>query len=69
MNHPNWQCPKCQHDTFDTDRFRASGGGLASIFDVENKKFTTISCQQCGYTELYKATNSTLENVLDLFTT
>ena len=24
------------------------------FFDVQNKKFVTISCCQCGYTELYR---------------
>ena len=69
MNHPNWTCPKCNHDEFDTDRFRASGGGLAAIFDIEDKKFTTVSCERCGYTEMYRAKSSSLENILDLFTT
>ncbi|MBO6575019.1 MAG: zinc ribbon domain-containing protein [Rhodothermales bacterium] len=69
MNHPNWKCPKCRHSEFSTDRFRASGGGLASIFDIENKKFSTVSCQRCGYTEMYRTANSRLENILDLITT
>ena len=69
MNPPTWACPKCSNREFSTDRFRASGGRLASIFDVENKRFHTVSCDRCGYTEMYRATNSRLENVLDLFTT
>ena len=28
----------------------------------------TVSCQDCGYTELYRGDTSTLGNVLDLFT-
>ena len=27
---------------------------FAKIFDVQNKKFITITCTKCGYTELYK---------------
>ena len=41
------------------------GGNFAKIFDVQNKKFITISCQRCGYTELYRADTSTGWNVLD----
>lgn len=35
------------------------------MFDIQNKKFVTISCAQCGYTELYKAQTSTGMNILD----
>ncbi|MDD2496367.1 MAG: zinc ribbon domain-containing protein, partial [Tissierellia bacterium] len=30
-----------------------------------NKKFITISCSRCGYTELYKSTSSDGWNILD----
>ena len=33
--------------------------------NVQNKKFITISCRQCGYTELYRAQTGTGMNVLD----
>ena len=58
-------CPKCHHTKCDMDEFRATGGNFAKIFDVQNKKFTTLSCKQCGYTEIYKGSTSTLGNVLD----
>ena len=48
-----------------TDQFQATGGNFAKIFDVQNKKFVTVSCSHCGYTELYKAQSSTGWNVLD----
>ncbi|WP_447440504.1 zinc ribbon domain-containing protein, partial [Staphylococcus aureus] len=31
----------------------------------QNKKFITISCTQCGYTELYRSQTSGGMNVLD----
>ena len=46
MRHAKWSCPKCSHDEFETDVFRATGGALAKVFDVQNKKFTTVSCTQ-----------------------
>lgn len=39
---------------------------MSKIFDVRNKKFITISCENCGYTELYKAESSLGESILDL---
>jgi uncharacterized protein len=61
-------CPKCGGVHYQVDVMRATGGRFAKIFDIQNKKFTTVSCTRCGYTELYKGTTSTLGNVLDFFT-
>ena len=38
---------------------------FSKVFTVQNKKFVTISCKKCGYTELYKAQTSTGMNILD----
>ncbi len=67
MQHKNWQCPKCQNKEFETDQFAATGGGLTKFFNIQNKKYTTVTCAQCKYTEIYKADTSTLGNVLDFF--
>ncbi len=48
-----------------SDQFQVTGGNFAKIFDVQNKKFITISCTQCGYTELYRSQTSGGMNVLD----
>lgn len=58
-------CPKCQNTSYETDQFQATGGNLAKIFDVQNKKFITVTCRRCGYTELYKAETSDGWNILD----
>ena len=44
---------------------KATGGNFAKLFDVQNKKFVTVSCVNCGYTELYKAQSSDGWNILD----
>ena len=67
MQHENWQCPKCNFREFETDKFAATGGGLTKFFNIQNKKYTTVTCTQCKYTEIYKADTSTLGNVLDFF--
>ena len=65
MEQQMYQCPKCGNNTYTSDQFQATGGNFAKIFDVQNKKFITISCQRCGYPELYRADTSTGWNVLD----
>jgi len=68
MQHANWQCPKCANNEFETDQFRATGGNFAKIFDVQNKRFTTVSCTRCSFTEIYRTRSSGLMNVFDFFT-
>ena len=64
---PEFQCAKCGHGQYETDQFRATGGNFAKLFDVQNKKFNTISCLQCGYTEIYRGDKSRFGNILDFF--
>jgi len=68
MQHSNWECPKCKGRDYEVGQFAATGGGLSKIFDVQNKKFTTVTCVNCKFTEIYKAETSGLGNILDLFT-
>jgi hypothetical protein len=50
---------------YETDQFQATGSNFAKLFDVQNKRFITITCSQCGYTELYRAQTSAGMNILD----
>lgn len=61
-------CPKCGCTSFESDQFQATGGNFAKIFDVQNKKFITVSCIQCGYTELYRSETTSGWNILDFLT-
>lgn len=64
----NYTCPKCGNKNYETDTIAATGGGFSKIFDVQNKKFTTVTCSKCKYTEFYKAETSMLGNIFDFFT-
>lgn len=68
MEHLNYKCPKCQNRSFKTGEVRATGGVWSKIFDVQNQKFTTVSCERCTYTEFYKTKTSAISNIFDLFT-
>lgn len=46
-------CPKCDNQGGETDTFAATGTGFARFFDVQNKRFITVSCTNCGFTEVY----------------
>ena len=65
MEKLQYVCPKCGCTQYESDQFQATGGNFAKLFDVQNKKFVTVSCVNCGYTELYKAQSSDGWNILD----
>ena len=64
----NYTCPKCGNVSCDVGEFRATGGFLGKIFDVQSKRFTTVTCTNCQYTEIYRTSSSMLGNIFDLFT-
>lgn len=68
MKHAKYVCPKCGNTSFKTSQMRATGGTLSKIFDVQSKKFSTVTCERCTYTEFYKTKTSGLSNVFDFFT-
>jgi hypothetical protein len=65
MNTQSYKCVKCGSTDYLVEEIRTTGGALAKFFDVQNKKFTVVSCTRCGYSELYRRTTSTLGNVVD----
>ena len=65
MENRQYVCPKCGCQSYESDQFQATGGNFAKLFDVQNKKFITVSCTNCGYTELYKNINDQGMDILD----
>jgi len=63
----NFTCPKCGNIGYEIDEIRTTGG-ISRFFDVQNKKFTAVTCNKCKYTEFYKAESGLLGNIFDLFT-
>jgi predicted nucleic-acid-binding Zn-ribbon protein len=68
MNGLKFTCAKCENQACDVAEFRATGGFLTKIFDIQSKKFTTVTCTRCKYTEIYRADSSMLGNIFDFFT-
>lgn len=65
MNNIQYTCPKCGCTSYEQDQFQATGDNLTKIFNVQNKRFYTVTCTQCGYTELYRGQTNTGMNILD----
>ncbi|WP_452230551.1 MULTISPECIES: zinc ribbon domain-containing protein [unclassified Lacinutrix] len=68
MEHKNYECPKCNNNKYITGQMRATGGTWSKIFDVQSQKYTSVTCDNCTYTEFYKSKTSALSNIFDLFT-
>ena len=63
-----YKCSKCKWLEYESGEMRVSGGLWTKIFNIQNKKFITVSCKDCGYTDIYKASKTrTAENVFDFF--
>lgn len=60
-----YQCPKCRGHDWEVGEIRVSGGFWSSIFDVENRYFTHLTCMKCNYTEFYKVRASNFSSVTD----
>ena len=67
MDSLKYNCPKCQNTQYETGQLRAAGGFWTKVFNVQSKKFTTVTCSNCRYTEMYHADSSKLGNIFDLF--
>ena len=65
MNNTQYVCPKCGCTSYEQDQFQATGDNLPKVFNVQNKRFYTVTCTSCGYTELYKGQTNTGMNILD----
>ncbi len=63
-----YTCPKCKNTQCETGEFRATGSFFTKLLDVQSKRFSTVTCTRCKYTELYKADSSMLGNIFDFFT-
>ncbi len=50
----------------DIGEIRVTGSFAAKLFNVQNKKYTTVTCKRCSYTEFFATDSSKLGNVFDL---
>lgn len=67
MEKKTWYCPKCNSMKYEEDRVTMTGTGFSRFLNVQNRKFLTVTCMNCKYTELFKGEMKAWENVLDFF--
>ncbi|MBC8367535.1 hypothetical protein H8E52_09000 [bacterium] len=63
-------CPKCQSTGAKVDRLAFTGAGISRFIDLQHMRFMSVSCIQCGYTEMYNLGvlegSDTLGDILDI---
>ena len=66
----NFKCSKCGSGQSRAKKISTTGSGLSKFFDVQANNFLAVSCQNCGYVELYNRKvlegKSDLSSVVDL---
>ncbi|MBH26951.1 MAG: GTP-binding protein [Chloroflexi bacterium] len=60
-----YECAKCGSTQFTNNEIRTTGSGLSRFFDIQNQKFTAVTCNNCGYTELFKVQGGGIGNFFD----
>lgn len=69
MEHRSYNCPKCGNRTAEVDDIRTTGAGFTRFFNIQNRRFTAVTCSKCGYTEFYKGGKTGAgANILDFIT-
>jgi hypothetical protein len=57
-------CDRCGEEGAHVERLSMSGTGLSRLFEVQAYRYAFVSCNNCGYTEVYDL--RTLEGKDDL---
>ncbi len=52
-------CPKCEYSGAHVERLSMSGTGISRLLEIQAYRYAFVSCNNCGYTEVYNL--STLE--------
>ncbi|MEF8757868.1 MAG: zinc ribbon domain-containing protein [Halobacteriales archaeon] len=47
-------CRKCDNMDAAVEDLSISDSGAARLLDIENRRFRSVSCTRCGYTEFYR---------------
>jgi predicted nucleic-acid-binding Zn-ribbon protein len=62
-------CLKCNSTNYSSGQIRTTGSGLSRFLNLQNQRFNTVSCSNCGYTEIYKQDGGgIIGNILDIIT-
>ncbi|QYK52271.1 MAG: hypothetical protein KF824_08375 [Fimbriimonadaceae bacterium] len=50
----SFKCPKCDGKKYSLSELRGAEGGIGAFFNLDNAIFTVVTCEKCGFSELFK---------------
>jgi predicted nucleic-acid-binding Zn-ribbon protein len=62
-----FKCPKCGCRSYTLGQSLCAGGFLSKILNIQTRKFVTVTCNDCGFSEFYERYQSPWANVIDIF--
>ena len=68
MAQQSYSCTKCSGTEYRVGEIRTTGSGITRFLNIQNQKYATVACKECGYTELYRLDGSGIGNIVDIFT-
>ncbi len=61
-----YTCPKCGSKTYIAGEISTTGNFLTRVLNIQSKRFTSVTCSECKYTEFYHLPFKRLSEVLDI---
>ena len=65
MNNQTWKCAKCNGIEYSEDTVAMTGSSWSKFMNIQNRKFLSVTCSNCSYTEFYKGITRGWESVID----
>jgi predicted nucleic-acid-binding Zn-ribbon protein len=60
-----YTCPKCGKRQCEVGEVRTASSFLTKIFNIQNRRFTSVTCTVCRYTELYNMPSKKIGDIID----
>lgn len=60
-----YKCPKCGTGQYEIGEIWAAGSMMTRILGFHNKRYTSVSCNMCHYTEFYRLPKDKIGEVLN----
>ena len=63
-----FECAKCGGTEYSSGEIRTTGSGASRFLNMQNQKFAVVSCNGCGFAELYRMDGRGVGNIFDILT-
>lgn len=60
-----YKCPKCGNSQYIISEMWASSNVIVKLLGLQNRRFTSVSCQMCHFTEFYNVPKKKIGEVIN----